>query len=73
MSSIFGLVSQFVGTLLFAGQLVSSSWAQDKAEPRAPRPPYPGGSEITLQWDQIDYLFRDNSRRKNRKRSRFVL
>ena len=51
MSPIFGLVSRFAGTLLFAGQLVSSSWAQDKAEPRAPRPPYPSGSQITLQWD----------------------
>jgi hypothetical protein len=51
MSLIFGLVSRFVGTLLFAGQLINSSWAQGKAEPRAPGPPYPGGSEITFQWD----------------------
>jgi hypothetical protein len=35
-----------LGTLLFAGPLLSASWAQNKAEPVAP---FPGGSEITFQ------------------------
>jgi hypothetical protein len=30
-------------------QLVTSAWAQDKTEPGGP--PYPGGSDITFQWD----------------------
>jgi hypothetical protein len=51
MFRIFSLGSRMLRTLLLTGQLVNSSWAQDKAEPRAPGPPYPGGSEITFQWD----------------------
>ena len=36
---------------LFAGLLMSLSWAQSKGEPQAAGPPYPGASEITFQWD----------------------
>ena len=36
---------------LFAGLLMNSSWAQNKGEPQAAGPPYPGASEITFQWD----------------------
>jgi hypothetical protein len=36
--------------LLFSGQLMGSSWAQDRAGPQA-QPSYPGGSEITFQWE----------------------
>ena len=36
--------------ILFAGVVMNSSWAQNKNGPDA-RPPYPGGSEITFQWD----------------------
>ena len=38
------------GALLFAGQLMNSSWAQNKGEPPAQGPPYPGEAEITFQW-----------------------
>jgi hypothetical protein len=37
--------------IVFAGVLVNSSWAQNKDGPEKSRPPYPGGSEITFQWD----------------------
>ena len=40
-----------LGTLLLAGQLVNSAWAQEKVEPPVPGPPYPGGSEITFELD----------------------
>ena len=36
---------------LFAGLLMNSSWAQNKGEPQAVGPPYPGASEIAFQWD----------------------
>jgi hypothetical protein len=39
-----------LGTL-FAGLLMNSAWAQNKDEPRTGGPPYPGGSEITFQWN----------------------
>ena len=39
-----------LGTL-FAGLFMNSSWAQNKGEPQAAGPPYPGASEITFQWD----------------------
>ena len=39
-----------LGTL-FASLLMNSSWAQNKGEPQAAGPPYPGASEITFQWD----------------------
>src|SRR5215468_7548202 len=39
-----------LGTL-FAGLLMNSAWAQNKDEPPTGRPPYPGGSEITFQWN----------------------
>ena len=39
-----------LGTL-FAGLLMNSSWAQNKGEPQARGPSYPGASEITFQWD----------------------
>lgn len=39
-----------LGTLL-AGLLMNLSWAQNKSEPQAAGPPYPGASEITFQWD----------------------
>src|SRR5262249_22960049 len=35
----------------FAGLLVNSSLAQDKGQPPAAGPPYPGASDITFQWD----------------------
>jgi hypothetical protein len=38
-----------LGTL-FAAVLINPSWAQNKNGPDA-RPPYPGGSEITFQWN----------------------
>jgi hypothetical protein len=40
-----------VGALLFAGLLISPSWAQSKADPQSSGPPYPGESDITFQWD----------------------
>src|SRR5262252_8533490 len=39
-----------LGTL-FAGLLTNSTWAQNKDEPPGGGPPYPGGSEITFQWN----------------------
>ena len=39
-----------LGTL-FAGVLINASWAQNKVEPQAAGPPFPGASEITFQWD----------------------
>ena len=39
-----------LGTL-FAGLVMTSSWAQNKGEPRLAGPPYPGASDITFQWD----------------------
>ena len=39
-----------LGTL-FAGLLMNSAWAQNKDEPPTGGPPYPGGSEITFQWN----------------------
>ena len=39
-----------LGTL-FAAVLVNPSAAQDKKGPNASGPTYPGGSEITYQWD----------------------
>jgi hypothetical protein len=39
-----------LGTLL-AGLIMNSAWAQNKDEPRTGGPPYPGGSEITFQWN----------------------
>ena len=41
----------FLVTLLFVGSFLSVSWAQNKAEPPAQGPPFPGGSSITFQWD----------------------
>jgi hypothetical protein len=41
----------FLGTLLFIGPFLSSSWAQNKTESLPPGPPFPGGSNITFQWD----------------------
>ena len=38
-----------LGTL-FVGLLMNSAWAQNN-EPPTGRPPYPGGSEITFQWN----------------------
>jgi hypothetical protein len=43
--------AQILGILLFGGQLVNSSWAQDNGEPPAPGLPYPGGTAVTFQWD----------------------
>jgi hypothetical protein len=37
--------------ILFAGVLMNSSWAQNKNDRDPVGPPYPGGSEITFQWD----------------------
>ena len=39
-----------IGTL-FASLFINSSWAQNKGEPQAAGPSYPGASEITFQWD----------------------
>ena len=39
-----------LGTL-FAAVLISPSWAQDKKDPNASGLTYPGGSEITYQWN----------------------
>ena len=36
--------------ILFGGLLMNSSWAQNKDDPGASGPPYPGGSEITFEW-----------------------
>jgi len=44
-----GLFLGALGTLLFAGPLLSVSWAQDKAEAPAPVPPALAGAEITSQ------------------------
>jgi len=41
----------FLGTLLFVSPFLGISWAQNKAEPPQPGPPFPGGSYITFQWD----------------------
>jgi hypothetical protein len=35
----------------FAGVLINPLWAQNKKEPNASGLTYPGGSEITYQWD----------------------
>jgi hypothetical protein len=43
--------ARILGTVLLAGQFVNAASAQEKVEPPAPRPPYPGGSEITFEWD----------------------
>lgn len=40
-----------LGTLLFTGLLVNPSWAQNKDELGVSGPPYPGGSELTFQWN----------------------
>jgi hypothetical protein len=39
-----------LGTLL-AAVLVNPSWAQNKTGPNASGPTYPGGTQITFQWD----------------------
>ena len=39
-----------LGTL-FAAVLINPSWAQNKKDPNASGRTYPGGSEITYQWD----------------------
>jgi hypothetical protein len=39
-----------LGTL-FASLLMNSAWAQNKNEPPKGGPPYPGGSEISFQWN----------------------
>jgi len=39
-----------LGTL-FAAVLTNPSWAQDKKGPNASGPAYPGGTEITFQWN----------------------
>jgi hypothetical protein len=39
-----------LGTL-FAGLVMTSSWAQSEGEPLLAGPPYPGASDITFQWD----------------------
>jgi hypothetical protein len=45
----WGLFLGALGTLPFAGQFLSLSWAQDKSEPLAPAPPFLAGAEITSQ------------------------
>jgi hypothetical protein len=45
-----GMSRALILGILFAGVVMNSSWAQNKNGPDA-RPPYPGGSEITFQWD----------------------
>jgi hypothetical protein len=40
-----------LGTLLFAAVLTNPSWAQHKDGSNASGPAYPGGSNITFQWD----------------------
>jgi hypothetical protein len=51
MSTTFSLIShaRIFGTLLLASQFVNSASAQEKGE--APKAPYPGGSEITFEWN----------------------
>ena len=39
-----------LGAVLFAGLLMNSSWAQNKGQPQASGPPYPGTSEMSFQW-----------------------
>ena len=41
----------FFGTLLFVGPFLSVSWGQNKTEPPRLGPAFPGGSNITFQWD----------------------
>jgi hypothetical protein len=44
-----GLLISTMGTLVFASQFLSPSWAQDKTQPPAPVPPVLAGAEITSQ------------------------
>lgn len=46
-----GMSRALILGILFAGILMNSSWAQNKNDPDPAGPPYPGGSEITFQWD----------------------
>jgi hypothetical protein len=46
-----GLFLGTLTTLLFAGPFLSVSWAQDKAEPPTPAPPFLSGAEITSQFN----------------------
>jgi hypothetical protein len=46
-----GMSRAFILGLLFASALMNSSSAQNKDDPNAGGPAYPGGSEITFQWD----------------------
>jgi hypothetical protein len=43
------LFLRIIGTLLSASPFLSASWAQDKAEPPTPVPPFMAGAEITSQ------------------------
>jgi hypothetical protein len=38
-------------SLLFIGAVMNPCWAQNKSSPEASSQPYPGGSEITFQYD----------------------
>jgi hypothetical protein len=51
----------FFGALLFVAPFLSMSWAQNKAEPPAPGPAFPSGSNITFQWDYSCLSGRDCS------------
>ena len=39
-----------LGALLFASLLMNSSLAQNKGQPQAPGPAYPGTSDMSFQW-----------------------
>ena len=41
----------FLGILLFVGPFLSTSWAQNKTEPRDAVPLFPRTSQITFEWD----------------------
>jgi hypothetical protein len=46
-----GLLLRATTTLLFASAFLSVSWAQDRAQPSTPVPPYLSGAEITSQFN----------------------
>jgi hypothetical protein len=41
----------FLGTLLFVGPFLNTSWAQNKTGPTDAGPLFPGTSQIIFQWD----------------------
>jgi hypothetical protein len=50
MSTVVRSHLRIYATLIFACQIITPSWAQERSRSTAP-PPYPDSAKITLQWD----------------------